>query len=86
VRAKAEDSTMTSSRLGECFVYITLPGAHTATTAGRFVLEQTPRGEALGRFVYGRSYLANADAVEIDPIVKDSSSDGSGTFRNVAST
>jgi serine/threonine-protein kinase HipA len=59
---------MTSSRLGECFVYITLPGAHTATTAGRFVLEQTPRGEALGRFVYGRSYLANADAVEIDPI------------------
>ena len=59
---------MTSSRPTECFVYITLPGAGTAVTAGRFVLEQTPSGEALGRFVYGRSYLANPDAVEIDPI------------------
>ncbi len=52
----------------ECFVYITLPGARAATTAGRFVLEQTTSGKALGQFVYGRSYLANPDAVEIDPI------------------
>ena len=59
---------MTSSRPSECFIYITLPDAHKAVTAGRFVLEQTPSGEALGRFVYGRSYLANPDAVEIDPI------------------
>jgi serine/threonine-protein kinase HipA len=59
---------MTSSRPKECFIYITLPGARTAVTAGRFVLEQTRSGEALGRFVYGRSYLANPDAVEIDPI------------------
>src|ERR1039457_1880192 len=66
--AKAEDSTMPSNRPTECFVYITLPGARAAVTAGRFVLEQIPSGDALGRFVYGRSYLGNPDAVEIDPI------------------
>ena len=59
---------MTSSRPTECFVYITLPGAREAVTAGRFVLEQTRSGDDLGRFVYGRSYLGNPDAVEIDPI------------------
>lgn len=59
---------MTSSRSTECFVYITLPGAREAVTAGRFVLEQTPSGDALGRFVYGRSYLGNPAALEIDPI------------------
>src|SRR6185436_11219130 len=52
----------------ECFVYITLPGQVTATTAGKFVLTQNVRGDALGRFVYGRSYLDNKDAVEIDPV------------------
>jgi serine/threonine-protein kinase HipA len=59
---------MTSNRSTECFVYITLPGARAAVTAGRFVLEQAPSGDALGRFIYGRSYLANPDALEIDPI------------------
>ena len=52
----------------ECFVYITLPGATSATTAGRFVLEKTQQGDPLGRFVYGRSYLDNPDAVPIDPV------------------
>lgn len=52
----------------ECFVYITLAGQMTATTAGKFVLTQNVRGDALGRFVYGRSYLDNKDAVEIDPV------------------
>jgi serine/threonine-protein kinase HipA len=52
----------------ECFVYITLPGVGAAVTAGRFVLEQTPNGDPVGRFVYGRSYLDNPDAVEIDPV------------------
>jgi serine/threonine-protein kinase HipA len=52
----------------ECFVYITLPGATSATTAGRFVLEKNQRGDPLGRFVYGRSYLNNPDAVPIDPV------------------
>jgi serine/threonine-protein kinase HipA len=60
---------MTSSpRRSECFVYITLPGQVNAVTAGKFVLTTTPRGDALGRFVYGRSYLANPAAVEIDPV------------------
>ena len=52
----------------ECFVYITLPGQVTAVTAGRFVLDKNARGDALGRFVYGRSYLENQDAVEFDPV------------------
>jgi serine/threonine-protein kinase HipA len=52
----------------ECYVYITLPGQVAAVTAGRFVLDKTTRGDALGRFVYGRSYLNNPDALEFDPI------------------
>ncbi|HEY2381129.1 MAG TPA: HipA domain-containing protein [Terriglobia bacterium] len=60
---------MTSrERPSECFVYITLPGQVNATTAGKFVLTKTSRGDALGHFVYGRSYLANPEAVEVDPI------------------
>src|ERR1700722_11160900 len=52
----------------ECFVYITLPGQVSAVTAGRFVLDKNARGDALGLFVYGRSYLENQDAVEFDPV------------------
>lgn len=52
----------------ECFVYITLPGATSAVTAGRFVLGQNQKGDPLGRFVYGRSYLDNPEAVPIDPV------------------
>lgn len=59
---------MTSNSAFECFVYITLPGGVSAVTAGRFVLDKTRTGEPLGRFVYGRSYLANTGAVPIDPV------------------
>lgn len=59
---------MTSSGAQECFVYITLPGTVSAVTAGRFVIETDPHGEQLGRFVYGRSYLENPEAVDIDPV------------------
>ena len=59
---------MTSKRPAECFVYITLPGAREAITAGKFVLSETPTGDPIGQFVYGRSYLTNRDAVEIDPV------------------
>lgn len=52
----------------ECFVYMTLPGQTSAVTAGKFVRTQNPRGDAVGRFVYGRSYLGNPQAVEIDPV------------------
>lgn len=53
---------------GQCYVYITLPGAIAPVTAGRFALATDRRGEAIGRFVFGRSYLERADAVDIDPI------------------
>jgi serine/threonine-protein kinase HipA len=59
---------MTSNIGEECFVYITLPGAVSAVTAGKFVIETDPRGDPLGRFVYGRSYLDNPEAVDIDPV------------------
>jgi serine/threonine-protein kinase HipA len=59
---------MTSSSARDCYVYITLPGAVSPTTAGKFVLDLTHNGVPFGRFVYGRSYLDNPRAVEIDPV------------------
>src|SRR5215467_6288286 len=60
---------MTSRRsASECFVYITLPGQTSAVTAGKFVRTQDQRGDTLGRFIYGRSYSGNPQAVEIDPV------------------
>jgi serine/threonine-protein kinase HipA len=59
---------MTSRSRTECFVTMTLPGETEAVTAGRFALTKDRRGTALGRFVYGRSYLARGDAVAIDPV------------------
>jgi serine/threonine-protein kinase HipA len=59
---------MTSNQPGgECYVYITLPGDTRSVTAGRYALTVTRRGDALGRFVYGRNYLQMGNAVEIDP-------------------
>lgn len=52
----------------EAFVYIMLPGETTFLTAGRFVLTEDRHGTPLGRFVYGRSYLARPNAVALDPI------------------
>ncbi len=52
----------------ECFVYIMLPGDTHFTTAGRFVLDTTRQGSPVGRFIYGRSYRDNPNAVPIDPI------------------
>lgn len=63
------DWTMTSdARPSECYVYITLPGQIQPVTAGRFELTTTRAGAPLGRFVYGKRYLENPDAVEFDPI------------------
>jgi serine/threonine-protein kinase HipA len=60
---------MTSeARSSECYVYITLPGQTEPITAGRFELTTTRAGVPLGRFVYGKHYLENPDAVEFDPI------------------
>ena len=52
----------------ECFVYITLPGETSAVTAGKFVLSQNARNDALGQFVYRSKYLDDPRAVEIDPV------------------
>lgn len=52
----------------EVFVYLTLPGETSPVTAGRFELASNAQGVSVGRFVYGRRYLARADAVPIDPI------------------
>lgn len=58
---------MTSKR-PPCFVYIWLPGATEAVTAGKYELTVDRRGTPLGRFVYGKTYLARQDAVPIDPV------------------
>ena len=52
----------------ECYVYITLPRQTDFVTAGKFSLGKDRRGTPIGRFVYGRNYLARGDAVPIDPI------------------
>src|SRR5690606_15231311 len=52
----------------ECYVYAILPGQTQFVTAGRFVLEENRSGIPVGRFVYGRRYLARLDAVPLDPI------------------
>jgi serine/threonine-protein kinase HipA len=52
----------------ECFVYIALPGETDLVTAARFELTADGSGIPLGRFVYGQSYLARADAVAFDPV------------------
>lgn len=52
----------------ECFVYITLPGQTEPVTAGKFVQTQNRQGIPLGKFIYGKSYLARPDAVAFDPI------------------
>jgi serine/threonine-protein kinase HipA len=51
-----------------CFVYITLPGQTESVTAGRYQLETGHQGDAVGQFVYGRSYLSRNDRVEFDPV------------------
>ena len=52
----------------ECFVYITLPNERDSVTAGRLVTEKDRNGNAIGRFVYGGSYLSRPNAVDIDPL------------------
>ncbi len=58
---------MTSNH-SECFVYITLPGQTVPVTAGKFVLTKNRQGISLGKFIYGKSYLARTDAVAFDPV------------------
>lgn len=57
---------MTSER--GCYVYLQLPGTLQVVTCGRYEREEVRGGGSVGRFVYGRSYLARADAVPLDPV------------------
>lgn len=57
---------MTSER--QCFVYIVLPNETEFVTAARFRITQTREGIPKGELVYGKNYMARANAVEIDPI------------------
>jgi len=52
----------------ECFVYIILPGETSFVTAGKFHLAADWRGDPVGKFVYGSTYLAREDAVSLDPL------------------
>ena len=49
----------------ETFVHIVLPGETRCTVAGRLRVARLPTGGWRGEFVYGRSYLARANAVEL---------------------
>lgn len=63
---------MTSSAAPEreraCFVFVYLPGQVTPVVSGRLVQRWAEAGVPVGRFVYGRSYLANPKAVPLDLI------------------
>jgi serine/threonine-protein kinase HipA len=52
----------------ECFVYIVLPNTTEFVTAARFQISETRDGTPIGKFVYGKRYMARADAIELDPI------------------
>ncbi len=51
-----------------CYVYITLPNQTESVTAGRFTLSTNRQGIVMGRFVYGKTYLARHDALPLDPV------------------
>ena len=59
---------MTSDPSTSTFVWVFLPGQTLPTLCGRFNHAMTPGGGAVGKFVYGKTYLADSDAVAIDPI------------------
>ena len=68
-RARSGFWTMTSrASRTECYVYIALPREVQSVTAGRLELSKDRSGNSIGRFVYGKSYLARDEAVEIDPV------------------
>lgn len=52
----------------ECYVYVTLPGQTQSVTAGLLRLDSDRSGNTVGQFVYGKTYLARNDSVEIDPV------------------
>lgn len=65
----------------ECFVYMMLPETTEFVTAARFRISKTDQGESVGEFVYGKNYLSNPSAVELDPIELKLSSNAFQTTR-----
>jgi serine/threonine-protein kinase HipA len=61
-------SSEVRAKANECFVHVMMPGDTEFVAAGRFELSTDRHGVATGRFVYGKTYLARANAVPIDPI------------------
>ena len=59
---------MTSKRPTECFVYITLPGARSSVTAGRFVLRRHLQEIPSDGSCMAGPISRTLNAVEIDPI------------------
>ncbi|RKG94237.1 type II toxin-antitoxin system HipA family toxin [Corallococcus sp. CA053C] len=53
---------MPTSDESSCYVYLQLPDSLDVVTCGRYVQQ-----DGTGQFVYGRSYLANPRAVELEP-------------------
>jgi len=50
----------------ECFVYIQLHDSHELVTLGRLVWEKAG-SFSVGRFIYGKTYLENPNAIALDP-------------------
>lgn len=59
---------ISKGEVSECYVYMTLPGKTEFVTVGKFELTTDRRENLAGRFIYGKSYLARDNAVEIDPL------------------
>lgn len=57
---------MTSER--RAYVHVQLPGTLDTVAAALLTVETSDEGYRVGRFGYGRTYLARADAVELDPV------------------
>lgn len=57
---------MTSEQI--CYVYIMLPGTTQFVTAARLQISLSRDSTPVGKLIYGKNYLARADAVELDPI------------------
>ncbi len=51
----------------ECFVYLQLPHSHDLLTVGRLQWKKEGAKTEVSTFVYGKSYLKNANAFSLDP-------------------
>lgn len=57
-----------TSKPRQLYVYIQLPGSVELVTCGRLTWQRLRSGQAVGDFLYGKSYRERSNAVSIDPI------------------